>query len=214
MKLRILAIVLLAFFTLGFRTFSGGNLWMISKDDPVLYLRFCEDMVPQENDVDSNDSLYGSTITHNTMVDSIMSDYNNISGAYVVLADSKRAPGFNSTVYQYRIIDICFAEQQSTVEGHAAVKFDSEYEHFTGCEIKVGKKILTKAKRLLRTLTHEIGHCLALDHDFDTRHSLMSYFSTAYRLQSDDKAGVVHLYPENSEDVAEHATLGLSCSAR
>ncbi len=213
-KLKFLGFILLLSCTLGFRIFSGGNLWLVGKEDPTLYLRFCENMVPEENDVESSDPLFNTVITHNSLVDSIMNDYNQISGAYVVLQDSARATSFHSVFHQHRIIDICFSYQQDNIEGHASPKYDAEYEHYNGCEIKVGKKTVVKAKRLLRTLTHEIGHCLGLDHSFDTRHAIMSYFSDSYRLQSDDKAGITYLYPENPEDVKEIPTFGLSCGAR
>ncbi len=214
MKLRFLGILILCSFTVGFRVFPGGNMWMISKTEPTLYLKFCEDMVIEQNDVDSDDPLSGATLTHNSVVDSIINDYNSISGAYVTLVDSARDPRFSATLHQHCVIDICFSYQQEMIEGHAKAKYDTDMEHFNGCEIELGKKIQTKAKRLIRTLTHEIGHCLALDHDFDTRHSLMSYFSNVYRLQPDDKAGIVYLYPENPDDVSEHPTFGLACSAR
>lgn len=200
--------------SLGFRIFPGGNLWLIGKDEPTLYLRFCESMTPEENDVDSSDPLYGTTPTFNSLVDSIIDDYTNISGSYIVLADSGRDPSFNATTHQHRIIDICYSYQQDNIEGHATPKYDDEYEHYNGCDIKVGKKTTKTTKRLLRTLTHEIGHCLGLDHNFESQHAIMSYFSNAYRLQSDDKSGIVHLYPENKNDVSERSTLGLSCSPR
>lgn len=211
-------ITLLALPLLGFHTFLGGNLWPISKDDPKLYLRFCDNsmMVPDQNDVGSNDPLYQKTLTHDLVVDSIINDYNSIPGSYVRLADSARDPSFDATLHAQRIIDICFSSQQAYIEGHSQPNYDSSGEHYNGCTIQIGKKTTDKASRLLRVVTHEIGHCLALDHPQETIYSIMSYFASTkiYRLQDDDKAGILSMYPVNPGDAKAVASFGLACSPR
>lgn len=216
MKQKLTLLILLSIFVLGFRIYPGGNLWEISKDDPKLYVKFCEQMVPNENDLLEGDPLKGQTLTHNAVVDSILNDFTNVQGAYVVLADADRDPSYSSVQNSKRLIEVCFSGQQEFIEGHASPKYNDEGTKYAGCTVKLGRKTLDSAKRFIRTLTHEIGHCLAMDHPQETNNSIMSYFSgrDTYRLQADDKAALVYLYPVNPEDVEPYATLGMACSPR
>lgn len=66
------------------------------------------------------------------------------------------------------------------------------------CDIAVADTQV-KAKSLLRTLVHELGHCLGLGHPHSSYHSIMSYASIdgdSAKLALDDEAGVSFLYPE------------------
>lgn len=205
--------MLLIFPCLGFRMYPGGNQWSISKDDPILFLNFCQSMIPEENDIDSGDELFGTTLTHNSVVDSILNDFNDIQGSYLILSDADRDVTYNVNLHSKRTIDICIASQQGVTAGQAKLKVDDDGK-FIGCTINMEKAVLKKAKGFIRTVTHEIGHCLALDHPQETSWAIMSYFSNAHRLQSDDKAGIVTMYPENSDDVKLQNTFGLACSTK
>jgi hypothetical protein len=72
------------------------------------------------------------------------------------------------------------------------------------CDISISRSKVS-AKDLLRTLTHELGHCVGLGHPHSNYHSIMSYssISDSAELGLDDKAGVTFLYPEDdiSQDV-------------
>ncbi|RYZ57408.1 MAG: matrixin family metalloprotease [Proteobacteria bacterium] len=79
------------------------------------------------------------------------------------------------------------------------------------CDISVSSSGVD-AQELLRTLVHEIGHCVGLGHPHSNYHSIMSYsnMSSSAELGLDDKAGISFLYPEPgvSQDVKYLTTCG------
>ena len=79
------------------------------------------------------------------------------------------------------------------------------------CDISVSSSDVS-AKALLKTLVHEMGHCLGLGHAHSNYHSIMSYanISDSSQLGLDDKAGVSFLYPAagTSQKVKNLTTCG------
>ncbi|MFN9976338.1 MAG: matrixin family metalloprotease, partial [Phycisphaerae bacterium] len=86
-----------------------------------------------------------------------------------------------------------------------------ENGRYVGCEIKARSESAKSGKFLVSLLTHELGHCLGLGHNFESTKSVMSYFASAeiIRLQNDDRAGLTFHYPEDSAMAAEQSTFGL-----
>ncbi|MBK9294852.1 MAG: matrixin family metalloprotease [Oligoflexia bacterium] len=58
-----------------------------------------------------------------------------------------------------------------------------------GCRVVLNASLKSTAKQLVGVMTHEMGHCLGLDHPQDTVNAIMSYFrdENAIRLNTDDK---------------------------
>lgn len=210
---RIVLVLILFFVSLGFRSYPNGNNWDISRSDPKLFLDFSEDMVPNDNDVDSDDALYDQTLTHDLVSQSIMDDYNNIASSFITLANKDIDSEYSDSDHSKRIIEI---ELSSSTPGTSSgwAQQLTEGDQAVGCKIVLNDSILSSAKAFIGTLTHEIGHCLGLDHPQDTTHAIMSYYrsSDIYRLEIDDKTGLTALYPQDPDEGVEGSTLGLKCS--
>jgi hypothetical protein len=65
------------------------------------------------------------------------------------------------------------------------------------CDIVICDNNFT-AQFLASTLTHELGHCVGLGHPHSSYKSIMSYARSddSYKLDTDDKAGAIYLYPD------------------
>lgn len=210
---KIILMILFVPFLVGYKVYSNGNTWPIIKSDSKIYLKFCQNVTIEENDVASGDALHGQTITQALFVDSIVDDFTDIASSYVSLADAATDNSFSSTTHADRIIEVCNGGV-GNMAGFAQQKTDSE-GNVIGCTITLGS-LSGKAKELLRVITHEVGHCLGLDHPQESKYAVMSYFSSqtdVYRLQNDDKAGLAYLYP-NDSGYSRVNTFGASCAAK
>jgi hypothetical protein len=205
---RVVLIVFSMMFLVGYRTYSKSYYWQISAADPKLYLRFCQNMTSTTNDVDAGDSLAGAGLTHQLIVDSVVNDYNAVTSSYVRLGDSATDGTYNAGTHVQRVIDICTGGVPIGIAGFTVRSYSGW--KITGCRITIGN-FSASAKRIVRILTHEIGHCLSLDHPQETRYAVMSYFSDAYRLQDDDKAGLTYMFPADS-NYRRNANFGMACA--
>ena len=211
---------------LGFRVLNSYR-WAISEDDPTLWVKLCtttKDKVISANSMPGTDSLSGLEPTGNEILQTVADNYNSIGSSYLRLAvypdnpDSPSATATGDSVFtrdkaSKRTITIC--EQDSTnptVGGYA--KQSVSGNALIGCEIKIDGDSSGDVKDLVQTITHELGHCIGLDHPMDTNNAIMSYFydrDDNTRLLIDDKMGLVHLYPKRGVDLKEKSTMGLSC---
>lgn len=224
--LRMLLILpLISTLTFGFRTFPGVNGWSISVADPTLWIRSCRSLTfasanfPAGDPLDPN--VTGSVPTYTAALNSVLNDFNSVPGSFLRLAlypadpNNPGAPAtedspFTPLAAETRTIDLCFADQTFTA-GHAKPKWNGDGK-VIGCKIELNTKEVSAAEDFVAVLTHEIGHCLGFDHPQETDDSIMSYFSDAIRLQSDDKMGLTFLYPQEAAFGRERPSLGLSCS--
>lgn len=198
--------------TLGFRVYPGKFRWNILAADPKLFLLPCQ--VPQigTNDLPETDPLYNQPLGFNEAFASIINDYNTLTHSFVRLADG-RTDGDFATLGSDRTIDICFEAPGGVASGMAKPIYRDD--QIIGCTIKISLTTLGSAKNFIATLTHEIGHCLGLDHPQETTKSIMSYFAADLnRLQLDDKMGLAYLFPVSPGEVTEEPTFGLSCTPK
>ena len=205
---------LVVLFCVGFRTFPKGNTWDISKAttaESKIFVSYPNGTTVVTNDLPSGDVLFGTpTVTVDQLMTSIFNDYNNIDAAFVVLANTSDTDYVTRATN--REIEILMAGSSGATSGEAKAKVDGSGD-VVGCSINLQEKITDDASGFVATVTHEIGHCLGLDHPQETVNARMSYYSSADnpRLLMDDKMGIVHFYPVNSEVGAEASTFGLSC---
>ncbi|MFN7454722.1 MAG: matrixin family metalloprotease, partial [Pseudobdellovibrionaceae bacterium] len=140
-------------------------------------------------------------------------DYNSIYNSSLILAlDSD--PDFAANSLDRRII-IEEGEASGVSSGEARQTFRNRY--IIGCEVTLTDVAYESAKGYVALLSHELGHCMGLDHPQSTVWSVMSYFyntDEVYRLAIDDKMGIVHLYGATAGNRDEKPTGGLSCSNR
>lgn len=204
-------------FCIGFRSFPSGNNWPLDKSTTAgskIFVVYPYGTRAIENDLPSGDPLYGtSTVTINNLMTSIFNDYNNIGASFLILANSSDAD--YAAQSRNRIITIEESTPNGAVSGGDAQQTRTNGQ-VTACLIRLKSQVFDKAKSMVQATTHEIGHCLGLDHPQEITQSVMSYFQPGnlVRLQADDMMGITYLYPTDSSKAKEVATLGLSCAQR
>lgn len=214
---KILCFLIFVLIATGFRMFPNGNSWPVDTTNPRLWLVVCPELAAltwATNDLPATDPLYNQSVTFNQALDSVASDYVNVPNSFIQLGNSATDGTYNTTIAAQRSINVCLGSTPGASGGYATTR--SEGGRTVGCDIKISSSRASKLKGFISTLTHEIGHCLGLDHSQDTTQSIMSYFhdEDTTRLQIDDKMGMIYMYPDNASDGKESMTFGLSCSPR
>lgn len=226
---KIINLIIFATISSGF-VLLGSARWDVSTNEPTLWIKSCGSLKTHQwtsNNLEKNDTQLSSipSPTYDQVLQSVINDYNNINKAYIRLAkypddpNNPGAPSVGDSVFtiakgNVRTIDVCFSDSGPTTSGHAQQKIEGK--SVTGCEIVISDKNKDDLQKFTSTFTHELGHCLGLDHPQDTTNAIMSYFSAEeeIRLMIDDKMGLIYLYPISGIDVKEENTLGLSCSKK
>lgn len=199
----------------GFRVFPNGNSWSISPSDPKIWIVSCPmNLDFSINNLPAGDPLYSQAVSISQILNSIYTDYNNVSNSFIVLSDAGTDPTYNTTAAAQRTITICTGSTGSLASAIAEPKLENGKS--VGCNITIGKTATDDLRNFVSTMTHELGHCLGLDHAQETTHAIMSYYHSRdlVRLQIDDKMGLIYLYPDNAANSKETMTYGLSCSPR
>ena len=225
---RVILILGFASMTLGFRVLTTKR-WRVSESDRTLWVKMCPDMSSKSlpaNSIPDGDPLAGLHPTIKQTVQAVLDNYNQIGCSYMRLAlypddpDNPPAPEpgdstFTKTASSDRTIDLCFNEDGNPFVG-GRTKFEVSGKRIVGCNITMGKDTNGDVLNFTETLTHELGHCIGLDHPMDTVNAIMSYFHSDedFRLLMDDKMGITHIYPKASCDLKEKNTLGLRCTYR
>jgi len=210
-------IFLVSFFLFGFQVIPRGNQWLIdasTAQSSKLFVVYPKATQSLPNDLPSDDPLAGTTtVTIAQLMTSVLNDFNQVQGAFVTLVDSND-PDF-ATLSADRTITLEDGSTSGAFSGGEA-QLNWNGVNIVGCRIVFKPVIFDGARSFVAAATHEIGHCLGLNHPMETVHSVMSYFSDSSiaRLQIDDKMGLVHLYPSDRTKAKEDATLGLSCEPR
>ena len=165
-----------------------------------------------ENNLPTTDVMgsAGTTLTETQLLQSVIDDYNSIQRSNLIFAlDTDADYAANNLNHR---IEIEEASASGVSSGEAQPVFLGQ--SIIGCKIRLTSKVFDSAKAYVSLVTHELGHCIGLEHPQETVWSVMSYFfhEDVYRLAIDDKMGIVHLYPKDPLDAREKATLGLSCA--
>jgi hypothetical protein len=213
--LKRLTIAVFIFSCMGFRIYPGKKRWQLDPAATATRKVFITNLVPVqslENNLLGTDPLNasGSSLTTTQLLASVIDDYNSIQSSNLILAlDSDPDFAANSANRRITIQD---GSAGGLSSGEA--RFKTEGAYIISCEINLTSAAYKDAKTFLHLVTHELGHCMGLDHPQDTENSVMSYFhlDDVYRLAIDDKMGIVHLYPKDPSYADEKPNLGLSCT--
>lgn len=212
---RLFLISMAAFICLGYRVYPGVSGWPLDSSTTAgrkVFISLKTTGQALTNNLPPGDPLAssGATLTEAQLLQSVIDDFNSIQKSYLILA-LDTDPDFAANSLNRRI-EIEEGDAVGESSGEAALTFSGR--SITGCKIKMTSKGYESAKTYLGLLTHELGHCIGLDHAQETVWSVMSYFyhEDVYRLAIDDKMGIVHLYPKSPSDAKEKPTLGLSCA--
>jgi len=204
--------IFLLTFIVGFRTYPEIARWRVNTGTPKLWVRFCDRTTITNDDLPAGDPVKGQALNFDVLTQSVLTDYNNIVTSYLRLYDADTDSTFASSDSTNRIITVCYGDVQVGHNGSSSR--EARNGLMEKCHITLSKELKTSAKSFVMTFTHELGHCLGLDHPQDTNYSIMSYFRTINRLQPDDKMGITYLYATHPSYAEEAATFGLSCRGR
>lgn len=213
-KWKLLNLFLITFLCFGFRTYFDGNRWNISNDSTAsrkLFVVIENGSTTVSNDVGDQDPAkgLGDNPTVDELMTTIFNDYNNINASFLTLVDD--ADGDFAAEGDRRTITIKFSGGDGLQAGQAELEMDGDI--IIGCDVGVDEDLLESATDFLRVMTHEIGHCIGLDHPQESTNAIMSYFSgdDNTRLMIDDKMGIVFLFPKDPAGAEEKNSFGLSC---
>jgi len=226
--MKTLKILTLLTLMVGFQR-DQAAIWDIDKDDPSLWVKFCSDIYDQEfksGDVPSGDELKGKSLEVADVITSILDDFNNLPHSYLKIdlyPEDKDSPPtaeanhsqFTKNKSKNRTIDICIQSTKNPLEGGHAQTIVENGKRIK-CKIVLASSAKDKYVSFVRTITHEIGHCVGLAHNHNVSTSVMSYFASEdiIRLGADDRAGITSFYPKKAQDHKEQPNFGLSCTYR
>ncbi len=223
-KPRIIIVVFGVLCSFGFKIQQKFK-WSISADDPTVWLDVDPEILAYTfGDVafsDGSEILDGVAEADQvrTILGAIIADYNNVTTSYLRFALPDSPETEDSAIDTFgpddRKIKISFGTPQAFgASGYAS--FNGSGSKMNSCSIVLLKAKMSKAQDFKSILTHELGHCLGLDHNHSDRDSIMSYDhpSGMHFLGLDDRMAVTYLYPVDDAYAKEVATLGMSCSQK
>ena len=221
---------ILCFFTITGFALLGSASWDVTPTDRTIWIKACNSLLTNNwasNNLNGSSDELSSirSINGSVALKSIINDYNNVNSSLLRFAVYPEDPNnptatilgdstFSIEKASLRTVNVCFTKTGIFIGGHAQQEIKSG--KVTGCEIVISSKHKTNLKEFLLTLTHELGHCAGLDHPMETTNAIMSYFNSEdnFRLQTDDKMGLVFQYPKTGVNVKEQNNFGLQCSKK
>lgn len=142
------------------------------------------------------------------LISKALGRWSAVRGSFLKLELAPTDP--NISISDSDRINAIVVGKQESISTAAAARPRYENGLIFDCDIEVGTNSVS-AESLDYTLTHEIGHCVGLGHAHSNYGAIMSYSRSQVSplLGSDDKAGVIFLYPDPA--YASNSPQSLAC---
>lgn len=206
---------------LGFRVYNRDHRWGIfngSDTERKLFIQVEQELLDRDIPNDIETDLYigssSETVQMDLLINSVLQNFNDIAASYLILGKISDSD-YDASLHEERIIKISLGSAGGTSSGEAERKLEND--RVVGCTIRIQEDDHTDStKSMVRVLTHEMGHCIGLQHPQDTTHAIMSYYTKgdSIRLLLDDLMGVIYLFPIDPGAAEEEPSYGLSCSQK
>ncbi|MFZ9520710.1 MAG: matrixin family metalloprotease [Silvanigrellaceae bacterium] len=175
----------------------------VSAENPKAYFRISGSAPAFKNKEKFLEGKYANTDDSNffkAVVIEAMQKWNDVDDSYVELVLAEAAgPGPNP---EDDINNIAIGSGSWSDAGSALPvrgKTEANARYIVDCDITLDED--TNPETFSRTVLHELGHCLGLQHNHYSTKSVMSYadLNKKFALSLDDRAGVTVLYPVSYE---------------
>ena len=204
--------------------------WNVSPEQPILWIELDEKLYSDDGFGDKVDELTGELEVLKTLPDAqqrpeiwnlILKDFENVKTTYLRLRlkpgqiprlDPENAAAYDQDYAKARTIKFVVGPSRGLASGFASRVFDGKT--ITGCQITIAPRTLADPTFLKHVLTHEMFHCLGLNHQQDDSDSLMSYSNNGTKLSTEERMALTHLYPSDPAYASESPTLGLACTPK
>ena len=215
---------------LSFRTFHDIR-WDVTPESPVVWIELLDETLysadgyPGKEDqfTGSLSSLKGMPVElqRSEIWRQVLKDLNSVETAFIKLRlkpgqinsiDQENQYGYDEEYAKRHTIKIKILANDKSNGGNS--NGDLSSQTMTACTINFGQAVPDVPKRYKLVATHEIMHCLGVDHDKEDGDSLMSYDQVQTDLAAADRAALTHLYPLHPAYGKEEDTLGLACSTK
>lgn len=224
--LRLVNLGCLLAITTGFRPVTGIR-WDVSKAQPNLWIELDDELYGADGFGDKVDDLKGmleplkdipAADQRTEIWRLLMADFASVPTSYISLhlkpgqidaIDESDDEVYDQTYADTHTISIKVGPSGSPASGFASLVTSGS--RITGCNIVIAPRTLEDPQFFAHVLSHEILHCLGLEHQQDDADSLMSYSNNSVGLSIEERMALTQLYPMDPSYAKESPTFGLAC---
>lgn len=225
--LRIICFALFAVLSVGFRTVNDRR-WKVSLEEPTIWLDLDPKLYADDGFGDIVDKMKGELeVLKSLPLEQqrpeiwrlILADFDTVKTSFLRLRlkpgaipdiDAKNTDPYDDLYSQTHTIKLVVGTSRGAASGFSSLQFDGST--IAGCEIVIAPRTLADPLFFKHVLTHEIMHCLGLNHQQEDTDSLMSYSNNSASISLEERMALTHLYPSDPAYANEKATFGMACT--